>query len=145
MKIDIKEGKKIFSPENCYLTTFRKYKKTGKNSGSYLYYYDGKMKTLKELSRKCGIKHNTLQIRLRYFNGDIKRAIETPHNYRSPDQVRPDTFRYDISTQEIKDLYEGGMPTEEIQKKLNFQGIYKRLKEAGVTLRQPNRKMKKRK
>ncbi len=135
MRIDIKKGTKIFSPSNCFLTLYRRYRKKakGRERKEFVYEYNGKEKSLNEWSKKCGIKKATLQARLKSFHGDMISTLELPLYYRFNDP----NVRSDISNLEIKELYDGGMEVEKIKQKFGFTGVYYRLQQMGVELRDP--------
>jgi hypothetical protein len=81
MKVNIKEGSKIFSPSNCFLTTYRKYVNEGIEKTGFYYKYNEKEKTLRQWSKECDINYTTLRARMVYFDGDITKSLE--HNFHS--------------------------------------------------------------
>ncbi len=101
-----------------------------------LYEYKGKNKTLSEWSRLYGIKYQTLYSRIRIFDGDFAKILESSIGYRP---IR----RSDIKTEDLVYMYEVMKLTiQEIQEETGFTNVYKRLLKAGVKFRSPKNRVK---
>ncbi len=122
--VAIKDGEKIFNPENCYIL----------EEGEYIrqrmikkIICNGVEKSTIEWAKETGLSHKTLNWRLR--NGySVEEAVFSKSHKFSGVRKFPD--------EEIKKLYESGLSFADIGRKLNFSysTISKRLKVMNVSI-----------
>ena len=131
--IAIKKGKKIFSPENCYLEDFDKHANKMRHvtlRRKHGIDYQGKRLTLKEWSQELNVSYHQLKNRYRQCK-DLDKCINGKWNDGTGCLMR----RVDVHDDTIRKLYEDGMSVVEIQDYLGFQGVTYRILKMGLPTR----------
>ena len=133
LTIEIKEGKKLFSPENSFLEDFKVHANKMRKitlRKTHGIDFNGARFTLKEWSQELNISYPTL--RNRYLKcKDMDKCVNGKWNDGTGCRMR----RTDISDETIRHLYEDGMTICEIQRHLGFYGVFYRLLKMGINLR----------
>lgn len=136
--IEIKNFKKTFSPENCYIIDFKKHCNKMREKTHLKIYgieYKGQTHGLAKWAEILGIGYRTLQERWRQCK-DLEKCINGDWLDGSGCHFK----RVDISDEQIKDLYEQGMTIREIENKLKTKCISYRLNKMGIKMRAPKKR-----
>jgi hypothetical protein len=131
LTIVCKEGKKEFSPENCFLMSFVEYKKILKKQDDLEKFgieYKGKRQTMKDWAKEYNINYACLRSRMKKHNYNLDYCL----NMKPMGESGQRFYRDDISDNTIKVLYEQGLSYEQIREKIGFKGIAQRLKKLGI-------------
>jgi len=131
--IDIKEGKKEFSPDNCLLGDIKQIanrlrKKT--HLKTHGIHYKGEVHTLKVWSEKLGIGYRSLANRWRACR-DMHKCVDLAWKDGSGCHMRS----YDVTDEKVRKMYEDGMTIAEIEDVLGTKAITHRLMKMGVKMR----------
>ena len=138
LTVDIKEGKKVFSPSNCYLekvTVLIKKMQKKTHLKKYGIKYRGEVHTIEEWAKILKIGYRTLLMRWSKCE-DMEQCVNGNWVDGSGCHVK----RNDVDNQEIKKLYESGHTIKEIEKKLGCGCVKVRLNEMGIKLRPAQRR-----
>lgn len=133
LTLEIKEGKKLFSPENCFLEDYHVHANKMRQitlRKTHGIDFKGKRFTLKEWSQELNIPYPTLKNRYLECK-DMNKCVNGKWNDGSGCWLK----RTDISDETIRHLYEEGMTIIEIEKHLGFSGAFHRLLKMGIKLR----------
>lgn len=135
LTVEIKEGKKEFSPKSCFLCVISEHNNRMRKITHLKKYgieHNGEVKVLMDWAKEYKMSYQTLIGRWRECK-DLEKCLD---NTDWIDGSGCRIKRRDISDEKLIKLYEDGYSIHEIQENTDFQGVWNRLRNLGVKMRQ---------